>query len=46
MIYKTLEEAVKAAEELSDALETVVKITKCEGGYELFGMGEVVQTIK
>jgi len=46
MIYETLEEAVNAAKEFSEALETVVKITKCEGGYEFFGMGEVVQIVE
>ena len=46
MIYETLEEAIAAAEELCFALDTVVKITKCDKGYELFGMGEVVQVIE
>ena len=46
MIYVTIEEARVAAKELGDALETVVKITKCEGGYELFGSGELVEIIE
>ena len=46
MIYETLEEAEGAAEVMCAVLETIVKITKCEGGYELFGMGEVVKIIE
>ena len=46
MIYETLEEAIEAAEEFSEVMETIVKITKCDGGYEFFGMGEVVQVIE
>ena len=46
MIYETLEEAIAAAQEFSEVMETVVKITKCEGGYEFFGMGEIVQVIE
>lgn len=46
MIYETLEDAVAAAKEFAEVLETIVKITKAEGGYELFGNGEVVETIK
>jgi hypothetical protein len=46
MIYKTLDEAIVAAKELSEAMETVVKITETEGGYELFGMGKVVMIIE
>jgi len=46
MIYKTLEEAIAAAEELADAMETYVEITKTEKGYELFGIGEVVKVIE
>ena len=46
MIYDTLEEAIAAAKELAEAMETFVKITKApNGGYELFGIGEVVQTV-
>jgi len=47
MIYKTLEEAVAAAKEMCEALETYVKITKgLKGGYELFGTGEFVMEVK
>jgi len=46
MIYKTLEEAVTAAKEMCEVLETYVKITKCESGYELFGTGEFVMEVK
>jgi len=48
MMYKTLEEAVIAAQELCETLESYVKITLCpEGkGYELFGTGELVKTVK
>lgn len=46
MIYKTLEEAEVAARELCEAMETIVKITKTEGGYDLFGIGEVVKVIE
>ena len=44
-IYKTLSEAVVAAKELCYSMETIVKITKCEEGYELFGSGEFVMEI-
>jgi len=46
MIYETLEEAVGAAKVMCAVLETVVKITECDGGYELFGTGEVVEIIE
>ena len=46
MIYKTLDEAIAAAIELAEAMETFVKITVAEGGYELFGNGEVVEIIE
>ena len=46
MIYDTLEKAVIAAKELCEAIPTTVKITKCKGGYELFGIGEVVKIIE
>lgn len=46
MVYETLEEAIAAAEELAEAMETIVKITKAEKGYELFGIGEVVKIIE
>jgi hypothetical protein len=46
MIYETLDEAIAAAIEFAETLETIVKITKAEGGYELFGSGEVVEIIK
>jgi len=46
MIYKTLDEAIVAANELADAMETIVKITETKGGYELFGMGNVVMIIE
>ena len=46
MIYETIEEAIAAAKELCDALETIVKITKAaKGGYELFGTGEFVMEV-
>jgi len=45
MIYETLEEAVAAAKELCEVLETYVKITKCQKGYELFGTGDFVMEI-
>tara|TARA_A200000159_G_scaffold81813_1_gene75639 strand:+ start:642 stop:821 length:180 start_codon:yes stop_codon:yes gene_type:complete len=44
-IYETIEEAVVAAKSLCESMETNVKITKCEEGYELFGNGEYVMTI-
>lgn len=46
MIYETLEEAVGAAKVMCAVLETVVKITECKGGYELFGTGKVVEIIE
>lgn len=46
VFYETLEEAVAAAKEMCAVLETYVKITKCEGGYELFGTGELVMEVK
>ena len=46
MIYATIEEAVKAAKEMCQSLDTYVKITKCEKGYELFGTGDFVMEIK
>ena len=46
MIYTTIDEAVLAARNMCEVLETYVKITKCENGYELFGTGEFVMEIK
>ena len=46
MIYETLEKAVIAAKELCEAIPTIVKITECKGGYELFGNGKVVKIIE
>ena len=46
MIYVTIEEARAAAADLCESLETIVKITKCDGGYELFGNGELVEIIE
>ena len=47
MTYDTLEEAVVAAKELMNAMDTVVKITKEDNGkYMLFGNGKVVQVIE
>jgi len=46
MIYTTIEEAIEAAKEMCHALDTYVKITKCEKGYELFGTGDFVLEIK
>ena len=46
MIYKTLEDAILAAKKMCLDLETIVKITIApEGGYELFGTGEMVMEI-
>ena len=45
MIYKTLEEAIAAAQEFADAfdMQRFVKVSSvAEGGYELFGSGETV----
>jgi hypothetical protein len=48
MVYKTLEEAVVAAKIMCETLETYVRVTIApEGnGYELFGTGSCVQTVK
>jgi hypothetical protein len=48
IMYGTIEEAVEAAEEMCEALETHVKITVApeNKGYELFGTGELVMEIK
>jgi hypothetical protein len=46
VIYESLEKAITAAKELCSAMDTYVKITKCQGGYELFGSGEFVMEIK
>ena len=47
MMYETLEEAVVAAKELMNAIDTVVKITLEDNGkYMLFGNGKVVQVIE
>ena len=45
MIYETLSDAVVAAKKMCYDLETIVKITKCEEGYELFGSGEFVMEV-
>lgn len=45
-VFETLEEAIAGAKELCEVMETYVKITKCEGGYELFGTGEFVMEVK
>lgn len=45
MIYETIEEAIGAAKVMSAVLESVVKITACKGGYELFGTGDFVMEI-
>ena len=45
VVYETLDDAVEAALVMCDALETVVKITECKGGYELFGTGKFVKEI-
>ena len=43
MIYQTLKEAITDAKKMCQDLETVVKITIApEGGYQLFGTGEMV----
>lgn len=46
MIYKELEEAVIAAKEMCLVMDTYVKITKAENGYELFGTGALVIEVK
>ena len=46
MIYKTLEDAIAAAKDLAEAMDTFVEITKAEKGYVLFGTGEVVKIIE
>ena len=46
MIYKTLGDAINAAKDMCEVLETYVKITKAKDGYELFGTGAVVETVK
>lgn len=45
MIYGTIEEAIGAAKVMCAVLETVVKITACKGGYELFGTGDFVMEV-
>ena len=45
LIYDTIEEAIVAAKELCEAMDTYVKITKCAKGYELFGTGEFVMEV-
>lgn len=46
VIYETIEEAIVAAKELVDAMDTYVKITKApKGGFELFGTGEFVMEV-
>lgn len=45
-LFKTLEEAREAAEEMSYSLETVVFITLEESGeYALFGNGKLVEKV-
>jgi hypothetical protein len=46
VIYETLEEAIGAAKVMCEVLETYVKITECEGGFELFGSGKFVMEVK
>ena len=46
MIYKTLGDAIIAAKEMCAVLDTYVKITKAKDGYELFGTGARVKTVK
>ena len=46
LIYDTIEEAIVAAKELCEAMDTYVKITKApKGGFQLFGAGEFVMEI-
>jgi len=46
LIYDTIEEAIVAAKELCEAMDTYVKITKApKGGFQLFGTGEFVMEI-
>ena len=45
MIYQTIEDAIESAKEFASAfdMEGFVKITSApDGGYELFGSGEIV----
>ena len=47
MNYETLEEAVIAAKNMVENLETIVKITLEDNGkYQLFGNGKVVQVVE
>ena len=45
-VYEDLDVATAAAKEMCAVLETYVEITKAENGYELFGTGAVVKTVK
>tara|TARA_B110000483_G_scaffold241105_1_gene323265 strand:+ start:981 stop:1136 length:156 start_codon:yes stop_codon:yes gene_type:complete len=45
-IYRNIGEAIKAAKEMCVDLDTYVKITECEDGYELFGTGKLIMEIK
>ena len=48
MIYQTLEDAIVSAKEFADAfdMEGFVKITSApDGGYELFGSGEIILVV-
>ena len=47
-IYKTLKEAIESANHFVDAfdMEGFVKITSApDGGYELFGSGEIILVV-
>ena len=46
LYFETLEAAVVAAKEMCAVLDTFVKITECDAGYELFGTGNFVMEIK
>lgn len=47
MLYDTLDEAIVAAEELMDALDTLVKITEAPNGkFELFGSGKLIMVVE
>ena len=48
MIYQSLEDAIKGAREFADAfdMDGCVKITETpDGGYELFGTGNLVKLV-
>ena len=46
MIYKKMKDAVEAAKDMCETLDTYVKITKAKDVYELFGTGDLILTVK